>query len=141
MAGPGYALIKHVARSSEVWPGEVRCGHAERSKARHSKDKNMPKSRQPKEIWHETRRKVWERDSGRCQGPYCKERPLWSLPLEVCHIDHIKSGKLATNKMSNLRVLCRYCHVLRADSRHRGMIAGALKDGIIPPSWRELVWE
>jgi hypothetical protein len=31
--------------------------------------------------------------------------------------------------------------VLRADLRHRGMIAKALKDGIIPPKWRELVWE
>ena len=37
--------------------------------------------------------------------------------------------------------LCRRCHVLRADKRHRGMIANALRDGIIPPNWRELVWE
>jgi hypothetical protein len=31
-------------------------------------------------------------------------------------------------------------HVLRADHRHRGMVANALKLGIIPPNWRELVW-
>lgn len=101
----------------------------------------MPKSRQPIEVWQETRRKVWERDKGHCQGPYCKDKPEWSLSLKKCHVDHIKSGKLGTNKLSNLRILCRRCHVLRADKRHRGMIAKALRDGIIPPDWRELVWE
>lgn len=101
----------------------------------------MPKSRQPQEIWQETRRKVWERDKGRCQGPYCKDKPEWSISLETCHIDHIRSGKNSANHFSNLRVLCRYCHTLRADNRHRGMIATALKLGIIPPDWRELVWE
>jgi hypothetical protein len=48
---------------------------------------------------------------------------------------------LANNKFSNLRTLCRRCHVLRADMRHRGMVAAALRDGIIPWNWRELVWE
>ena len=95
----------------------------------------MPKSRQPKEIWEGTRSKVWKRDGGKCAR--CGK----SLALEECHIDHIKSGKLGTNKMSNLRVLCRYHHVLRADFQHRGMIASALRDGIIPPNWRELVWD
>lgn len=95
----------------------------------------MPKKRQPKEIWDETRRRVWERDGRKCV--HC------GIPqaLEVCHIDHIRSGKLAGNEMTNLRTLCRRCHVLRADERHRGMIAKALADGIIPPNWRELVWE
>lgn len=101
----------------------------------------MPKSRQPQEVWDVTRKTVWLRDKGRCQGPYCKDTLDWSLKLEVCHIDHIQSGKLATNELSNLRVLCRRCHVLRADKRHRGMIANALEDGIIPPNWRKLVWE
>jgi len=95
----------------------------------------MPRQRQPKEIWRETRRKVWERDGGKCV--HCGE----SVLLEKCHIDHIRSGKLAGNEMSNLRVLCRRCHVLRFDRRHRGMIAGALRDGVIPPGWRELLWE
>jgi hypothetical protein len=63
------------------------------------------------------------------------------ISLEECNIDHIKSGKLGTNKLSNLRTLCKRCHVLRADCRHRGMIAKALKDGVIPPNWREFVWE
>jgi len=101
----------------------------------------VPKSRQPREVWETTRRAVWERDLGRCQGPYCRDKPAWSLRLEECHIDHIRSGKLAGNEMGNLRVLCRRCHVLRADGRHRGMIAKALEDGLIPPDWRELVWE
>lgn len=101
----------------------------------------MPKRRQPRELWRETRRKVWEHDRGKCQGPYCRDVSEWSIALEVCHIDHIKSGKLAGNELSNLRVLCRRCHVLRSDFRHRGMIAKALSDGIIPPNWRELVWD
>jgi 5-methylcytosine-specific restriction protein A len=95
----------------------------------------MPKKRQPREIWEETRRKVWERDGGMCQ------RGNHPVSLEECHIDHIVSGKRGTNHLSNLRTLCRYHHVLRADNRHRGMIAGALRDGIIPPDWRGLVWE
>lgn len=99
----------------------------------------MPRKRQTKELWDETRRKVWERDKGRCQGPYCKDKP--ALELSQCHIDHIRSGKLGTNELSNLRVLCPRCHVLRADNRHRGMISRALRLGIIPPNWRELVWE
>lgn len=95
----------------------------------------MPKKRQPKELWSITRARIWARDGGRCQ--HCGAPQA----LEVCHIDHIRSGKLATNEDSNLRVLCRRCHVLRADMRHRGMIAQAIKDGIIPPDWRALVWE
>lgn len=99
----------------------------------------MPRKRQPREIWDITRRNVWERDGGRCQGPYC----TGALPLSLngCHIDHIVSGKRGTNEMSNLRVLCRRCHVLRADHRHQGMIRKAIKSGIIPPDWRGLVWE
>lgn len=95
----------------------------------------MPKSRQPREVWAETRRLVWERDGGLCR--HCGE----AQALERCHIDHVKSGKLAGNGQSNLRALCRRCHVLRADFRHRGMIARALELGIIPPNWRELVWD
>jgi len=57
------------------------------------------------------------------------------------HLDHVVSGKRGTNKLSNLRCLCRRCHVLRACHRHQGMIAKALEDGLIPPDWRELVWE
>jgi len=94
----------------------------------------MPKSRQPQEVWQETRRIVWERDRHKCV--HCGE----SVKLEECHIDHIKSGKLAGNELSNLRTLCRRCHVLRVDKRHRGMIASALRDGIIPSDWRGLVW-
>lgn len=101
----------------------------------------MPKHRPPKEVWGKQRLDTWRRDKGRCQGPYCKDKPEWSLSLEECHIDHIRSGKLGTNSIKNLRVLCYRCHVLRADNRHRGMIANALKLGIIPPNWRELVWE
>jgi 5-methylcytosine-specific restriction endonuclease McrA len=95
----------------------------------------MPKSRPPREIWKVIRQKVWERDEQKCR--HCGTR----LTLRECHIDHIKSGKLATNELSNLRTLCRRCHVLRMDNRHRGMIASALKDGIIPPNWRDFVWD
>lgn len=95
----------------------------------------MPKKRQPNEIWRETRRKVLARDGWQCV------RCNIPLTVKTAHIDHIRSGKLGTNEMKNLRALCRRCHVLRADFRHRGMIASALRDGIIPANWRKLVWE
>jgi len=101
----------------------------------------MPRRRPPRDIWRETRERIWRRDQGHCQGPYCRNKPAWSLPLRQAHIDHIRSGKLGSNADSNLRTLCRRCHVLRADRRHRGLTAKALADGIIPPNWRELVWE
>jgi 5-methylcytosine-specific restriction enzyme A len=97
----------------------------------------MPKKRQPKEIWGETRERIWKRDGGLCQYPHGRH----PVPLDEAHIDHVVSGKRGTNADGNLRTLCRKHHVLRADFRHRGMIAGALKAGVIPPKWRELVWE
>ncbi len=97
----------------------------------------MPKKRLPREVWEEVRRMVWERDQGLCQYPY----GLHPVPLEQAHIDHVISGKRGSNGLTNLRTLCRMHHVLRADQRHRGMIARALRDGIIPANWRELVWE
>lgn len=95
----------------------------------------MPKKRPPKEVWDELRKIVWVRDGGKCT--HCSNL----VSLEECNIDHIESGKNATNKINNLRTLCRRCHVLRSDNRHRGMIAKALRDNVIPPNWRELVWD
>lgn len=95
----------------------------------------MPRKRQCREEWKQTRKIVFNRDGGICV--HCKE----AVSIETCNIDHIKSGKLGTNELKNLRTLCRRCHVLRLDFRHRGMIAKALKDGVIPPNWRELVWD
>lgn len=83
----------------------------------------------------DTRRKVFQRDFWRCTR--CGSR----VTEETGHIDHIVSGKLAGNEMENLRVLCRKCHCLRLDSRHRGMIANAIRDGVIGPDWRAHVWE
>ena len=103
----------------------------------------MPKTRQPKEVWDANRERAWERDSGVCQSPHhpplCRGKQ-GELTLRTCHVDHIRSGKLADNHITNLRVLCRPCHVLRLDQRHRGMIANALRDGIIPPNWRDFAW-
>lgn len=95
----------------------------------------VPKHRPTREIWQALRENVWERDGGQCV------RCRVALTFETFHCDHIKSGKLSTNALANLRTLCRRCHVLRADFRHRGMIASALRDGIIPPNWRSLVWD
>lgn len=95
----------------------------------------MPRKRQPREIWYQTRETIWNRDNQQCVHCHIP------VALEKCHIDHIRSGKLGTNELSNLRTLCRRCHVLRADHRHCGMIASALQNGIIPANWRELVWE
>lgn len=95
----------------------------------------MPRHRPPREVWIALRQRVWERDCGRCR--HCGAE----VSLDHCHIDHIQSGKTGTNAVANLRVLCRRCHVLRRDLRHAGMIAGALRDGVIPPNWRDLTWE
>ena len=95
----------------------------------------MPKKRQPLAIWRLTRLNVLKRDNNQCVR--CKIQ----LGITTAHIDHIQSGKLGSNHIDNLRTLCRRCHVLRSDQRHRGMTAKALKDNIIPPNWRELVWE
>lgn len=94
----------------------------------------MPKKRPPREVWKNLRKIVWLRDGRKCKR--CQAR----LKLTECHIDHIISGKRGTNKLSNLRVLCRRCHCLRSCHRHQGMISQALADGIIGPNWREQVW-
>ncbi|WBL15112.1 HNH endonuclease [Sutcliffiella sp. NC1] len=95
----------------------------------------MPRKRLDKELWAERRIQVWERDSRKCTR--CKI----DITIDRCHIDHIKSGLLGTNKLENLRTLCSRCHVLRADIRHQGMIAKALQQGIIEVGWRNHVWE
>jgi 5-methylcytosine-specific restriction endonuclease McrA len=95
----------------------------------------MPKHRPPDAVWKVIRELIWNRDGRRCV--HCHE----DVSLRTCHIDHIRSGKLATNEFKNLRTLCRRCHALRLDPRHRGMIAEALRDGIIGPNWRKETWE
>jgi 5-methylcytosine-specific restriction endonuclease McrA len=67
--------------------------------------------------------------------------PEGSLALKDAQIDHIRPGIEADNSLDNLRTLCRRCHVLRADHYHRNMIAQALRDDVIPPDWRKLVWD
>lgn len=95
----------------------------------------MPKKRQPREIWYATRLRVLERDGYKCVKGGCE------VTEQTAHIDHVVSGKLGTNAMDNLRTLCRLHHVLRADPRHRGMLASALRDGILPEDWRSLIWD
>lgn len=121
-------------------PSVVQPGVAERCNAYHSKGYFMSIRRQPAEIWnHVTRPRIWRRDRGQCVR--CLHLGIHHvLSLESCHIDHIQSGRRGSNADDNLRVLCRLHHVLREDIRHRGMIGGALKQGLIPPNWRELLW-
>ena len=95
----------------------------------------MPKCRTPREVWQYLRKITYDHDQGMCV--HCNK----PVTFESCNIDHIKSGKISSNELSNLRTLCRRCHVLRLDKRHRGMIANALRDGIIPANWRELIWD
>lgn len=96
----------------------------------------MPNVRVPRETWVKNiRPMIWKRDRKKCV------RCGIELSLNKCHIDHIKSGKLSDNKFKNLRTLCRRCHVLRDDKNHLGMIASALKDGLIPVDWRNHTWK
>lgn len=96
----------------------------------------MRPARQPLEVWRVTRRRIWERDRGRCR--HCAE----AVRLRACHIDHILPlWRGGTNEDANLRVLCRRCHILRLDPGHRGLVAEGLRRGIIPPNWRDLVWD
>lgn len=98
--------------------------------------------RQPANLWQQTRRRIWQRDQARCQGPYCRHSPPDSLALQDAQIDHIlELSQGGTDADANLRTLCRRCHCLRASIAHQGMIAAALRDGVIPPNWRSLVWE
>ncbi|NNJ12973.1 HNH endonuclease [Chloroflexales bacterium ZM16-3] len=101
----------------------------------------MPRHRRMRwQRWAQRRQLVWKRDEGRCQGPYCGNQP--PIPLDQAHIDHIQPlSKGGSNALPNLRTLCRRCHVLRAGHEHQGMIAAALRDGIIPADWRPLVWD
>jgi len=156
-------IISYLARRGQVRSGTVRQGRAWRGRLRPGKTgqgaiipyraglglawlgrsrsvqvgqgNDMPKSRQPREIWRETRRKVWNRDGRKCV--HCGKR----LRLNECHIDHIRSGKLGTNQLSNLRTLCRICHATRADHRHQALTMRLVRTGELPPNWRELVWE
>jgi 5-methylcytosine-specific restriction protein A len=100
----------------------------------------MPKNRQDRDTWLTiTRPRIWKRDHGQCLR--CIQLGIAHvLRLEACHIDHIISGKRGTNADSNLRTLCRMHHILRLDMRHRGMIGGALKIGLIPVDWRSHLW-
>jgi 5-methylcytosine-specific restriction protein A len=95
----------------------------------------MPRKRQPNEIWKLTRLKILERDDYKCV------RCGLALTVATAHIDHIQSGKLGTNELTNLRTLCRICHATRADHRHQGLTAKLVRSGELPPNWRELVWE
>ena len=96
----------------------------------------MPKIRSPYQTWKNNLRPIiWNRDN--CSCVRCNKK----LVLTECNIDHIVSGLKGTNKISNLRTLCRRCHVLRKDHRHRAMIYKALKDKIVPVNWREHLWE
>ena len=123
-------------------------GGARHGQARHGRGGVAPAAqtlmrwhrRPPQELWAQIRAAVWGRDEGRCRGPYCVGAS--PLPLETVHIDHIVPlSHGGSNHLDNLRTLCRRCHTLRADNAHRGLIQAALRDEVIPPDWRGLVWE
>lgn len=125
-----------VAKHGLAWRGKAWSGTPGYGRARNKrKASRVPKKRPPHAVWNATRLRILERDGRRCT------RCGVEVSESTAHIDHIQSGKLANNAASNLRALCRRCHVLRACHRHQGMIAAALRDGIIGPDWREQVWE
>lgn len=92
--------------------------------------------RLPDVLWKIKRELAYIRDNGRCVR--CGKK----VKLDEAHIDHIiPLSQGGDNSLGNLRTLDRGCHVLRLNRKHRGMISSALRDGIIPPNWRELVWD
>src|SRR3990170_1381612 len=99
--------------SGTVWPGKAWLGEVRHGYSIH-KEATMPRKRMPRELWTLRRRVVWLRDGGRCQSPpgphktFCTGKEY--IPFNVCHIDHIRSGKLGSNATDNLRVLCPQCH-------------------------------
>lgn len=136
-SNPTTPILRYTVGLSKVWQGSVRY-----STARYGDSTVMPKSRPHQDIWFSHHRPlVYERDLGRCQGPYCLHKPSFSLSLDDAHVDHIRPGKLAGNEPSNLRLLCTYCHALRADRWHSGMRPWAIRLGIIPANWRPLAWD
>jgi 5-methylcytosine-specific restriction endonuclease McrA len=125
-----------LARRGMAWQGTARCGKARLGRARHDKDIAMRRRRQPRELWRISRKAILTRDAYRCV------RCGVSVTSSTANIDHIVPlSKGGTNSTDNLRTLCRPCHVLRARRDHQGMIWKALRDGIIPANWRELVWD
>ncbi|WP_343837611.1 HNH endonuclease signature motif containing protein [Salinibacillus aidingensis] len=71
---------------------------------------------------------IWKRDKRRCVK--CQEK----VALTDCHIDHKNAGIMGSNKISELRTLCKSCHALRSCYLHRGLTARAIEVGIIPPN-------
>lgn len=88
------------------------------------------------------RKQVWKRDRGKCQGPYCRLKPDYSLRGQCFHVDHIiplsKSGQ---NTLDNTRLLCLTCHALRRDPNHDGLRRQLIAQKRMPPTgWRHLLW-
>jgi 5-methylcytosine-specific restriction enzyme A len=94
--------------------------------------------RRPPSVKNPLERLVWERAAGQClfpPGPH-------PIPVDACHIDHIVPlTRGGTHTLDNLRVLCRRHYVLRSTHVTEHRIVAALRDGVIPSNWRELVWD
>ena len=111
--------------------------------------------RQDKVTWAKTRKRIWKRDGGLCQGPYFYLGTFWpntedriclgfdrKMSLKFCHVDHIVPLAFGgSNADTNLRVLCPSCHCLRDDSYHRGMVSKALtRKWLKPGNWSLYTW-
>lgn len=69
-----------------------------------------------KKYW-EQRDRIWQRDKGKCQSPWCRNKKPWHLEGKKWDLDHvIPLSKGGTNDDKNLRVLCQFCHICRDDS-------------------------
>lgn len=89
----------------------------------------MPKRSHRTTISASTKRRVVEQDyykCVRCQTPVTLSTARLYTP---------------SAQPEKRRTLCKRCDVLRVEGLHRGMIAQALEEGIIPANWRELVWD
>jgi len=87
----------------------------------------------PSAVWTDRGRTAWERDGRQCVR--CEA----FLSFKDSRTDRVDpSGSYG---LGNLRTLCRRCYTLRVANVGKGLAAGALRDGIIPPDWRGLVWD
>ena len=74
--------------------------------SRHHRNHNLPRW-----AWARLRRRVFDRDGWQCVVCHSRAR------LECDHIEGLAEG--GTNELTNLRTVCRPCHLRMSGDKHR----------------------